>query len=500
MDHRMKEALRKSRIFLIENVIFDVLVDHLVDQDIFSDTMLDYIKAGSDRIEKIRRLLEYLVRRPDTCYMKFLTALTNSGHEHCARRIEENYVQSGPTQVSDPTACAPVLPRPTCATGISDEDVPMPQVYQGYPGGNVPVRMGFPEVSGSMHAFAGSFTSAPVQESSMPGEGEVTPSSASLSSPGEGSSGEMIGVDRMPAGDSMQHSEVSNGQVVMSVYQRHIYSNPAAVYKMDSSPRGLALVINNEHFSSMLPRTGSQRDMENLHVLFKSLGFHVCHEKDKTADEIRALVRSFAEYAPLQEADALVVVILSHGGRNGIIFGKDGAHGKGPAQDYITDEEIRDRFSARNCPLMAHKPKLIIIQACRGANEDVADGVRPFYANNNISNNANQAGSRLGNDGSDIDSNASTASTSRIANMADICLIHSTVQGYVSYRHPINGSPFIQEMTRLFQEKADREHLTDMMTEVNRKLACRQLQEDVRTVPSTTNTLTKKWFLNPPSN
>ncbi|KAL8579807.1 hypothetical protein ACOMHN_059439 [Nucella lapillus] len=74
------------------------------------------------------------------------------------------------------------------------------------------------------------------------------------------------------------------------------------------------------------------------------------------------------------------------------------------------------------------------------------------------------------------------------------------VCGYVSYRHPIDGSPFIQEMTRLFQGKADREHLTDMMIEVNRSLACRQLQEDVRTVPSTTNTLTKKWFLNPPSN
>ena len=46
MEYRKRDALRKSRIFLLENVIFDELVDHVIDQDIFSDNMLEYIKVS----------------------------------------------------------------------------------------------------------------------------------------------------------------------------------------------------------------------------------------------------------------------------------------------------------------------------------------------------------------------------------------------------------------------------------------------------------------------
>ena len=46
MEYQKRDALRKSRIFLLENVIFDELVDHVIDQDIFSDNMLEYIKVS----------------------------------------------------------------------------------------------------------------------------------------------------------------------------------------------------------------------------------------------------------------------------------------------------------------------------------------------------------------------------------------------------------------------------------------------------------------------
>ena len=45
MEFRRREALRMSRIFLLENIVFDVLVDHIIDQDIFTDGMLDYIRV-----------------------------------------------------------------------------------------------------------------------------------------------------------------------------------------------------------------------------------------------------------------------------------------------------------------------------------------------------------------------------------------------------------------------------------------------------------------------
>ena len=46
MEYQKRDALRKSRIFLLDNVIFDELVDHVIVQDIFSDSMLEYIKVS----------------------------------------------------------------------------------------------------------------------------------------------------------------------------------------------------------------------------------------------------------------------------------------------------------------------------------------------------------------------------------------------------------------------------------------------------------------------
>ena len=82
---------------------------------------------------------------------------------------------------------------------------------------------------------------------------------------------------------------------------------------------------------------------------------------------MKALLKSFAQFEPLAQVDSLAVLILSHGGRDGTIFGCDGSATGGSVRSYITDEEIRDIFSAKNCPRMAHKPKLFIIQACRGS-------------------------------------------------------------------------------------------------------------------------------------
>lgn len=53
-----------------------------------------------------------------------------------------------------------------------------------------------------------------------------------------------------------------------------------------------------------------------------------------------------------------VLVIMSHGTENGKIYGTD--------LSCITSEEIEDALSHTNFPAMKGKPKLIIIQACRG--------------------------------------------------------------------------------------------------------------------------------------
>ena len=53
-----------------------------------------------------------------------------------------------------------------------------------------------------------------------------------------------------------------------------------------------------------------------------------------------------------------VLVLMSHGAKNGSIFGYDG--------DAISLTDVRSLLCPENFPNMSGKPKIIIIQACAG--------------------------------------------------------------------------------------------------------------------------------------
>lgn len=494
----MLEALRKSRLYLVLNVEFDTLYDNLIDQDIFSQMTLENIRAGQDRAERVRRMLEHLNRRPGNCYEKFKTALTNSGQEHCSTEIEKHYIKSGPTQASD---CTPgqsdVVWEPSEGNEVSlqlfvgskgHSDVPLQQYFKHTEAMEIsehPFSYGFPETVSSGGSGIG-FSTA-VQESSSVAAGELSIGSGlSVCLPSEYGDVQMeeinISVNDMSATST-------------SAYPEQFRLKPDKVYRMESTPRGMALVINNEKFDRLPSRPGSIKDMNYLHQLFKKLGFHVSHEVNCTAKKMKELLANFSRKRELEPVDSLIVVILSHGGGNGIIYGVDGHSDCGHAapNSYITDDDVRDYFSARKCPQMAGKPKLFIVQACRGKNEDSSGSTTAPPP-------SCDSGNSLHTEGNSMVSSYDSSGSRRSADMADFCLIHSSASGYVAYRHPHTGSPFINTLFDVFCNLAATEHILDIMTEVTRELSNQSLtKDDKRTVPSTTHMLTKKWFFNPPN-
>ena len=58
-----------------------------------------------------------------------------------------------------------------------------------------------------------------------------------------------------------------------------------------------------------------------------------------------------------REAECFVLVIMTHG-THGAIYGVDGKT--------IPIEEIKRQINGENFPAMADKPKVLLIQACRG--------------------------------------------------------------------------------------------------------------------------------------
>lgn len=69
-------------------------------------------------------------------------------------------------------------------------------------------------------------------------------------------------------------------------------------------------------------------------------------------------MNDFAHEQNLRNVDSIAVAILSHGHKNETIYGVDSV--------YIKSLDVFNIFSSQNCPAMYNKPKMVIINACRG--------------------------------------------------------------------------------------------------------------------------------------
>ena len=58
----------------------------------------------------------------------------------------------------------------------------------------------------------------------------------------------------------------------------------------------------------------------------------------------------------------LMVIIMTHGGEEGKLYGSDGKD--------IKVKDVASLFNASNCSVLMDKPKLFVIQACRGGDSD----------------------------------------------------------------------------------------------------------------------------------
>ena len=129
------------------------------------------------------------------------------------------------------------------------------------------------------------------------------------------------------------------------------------IYQMKSKPVGLSIIINNENFKMLLKsRLGTAVDTHSLCNLFSYLGFDNLRHDNKTHIEMRQILNDIAGMDH-NDYDCLIVAILTHGDYGDVLYGTSGA---------ITLQEVIETFSSKRCPTLIGKPKIFIIQACRG--------------------------------------------------------------------------------------------------------------------------------------
>lgn len=134
-------------------------------------------------------------------------------------------------------------------------------------------------------------------------------------------------------------------------------------YPMVNRPRGIALIIGNEHFQGnpdLRDRQGNKKDVEHLRELWQFLNFQVIVRSDLPSEDIYDVLRNISTMDH-GEYDCFVCCLLSHGA-NGGIFGTDSR--------LVEIKDITAMFKGVACPSLASKPKLFFIQACRGQDRD----------------------------------------------------------------------------------------------------------------------------------
>ncbi|CAH8433466.1 unnamed protein product [Schistosoma turkestanicum] len=302
-------------------------------------------------------------------------------------------------------------------------------------------------------------------------------------------------------------------------------------YKMNSTRKGICLIINNMMFwhSDFQNRSGCDMDEKSLEKVFASFNFLVKLLRNLSADEIQVQLEHLGKKTNHHEYDCLVICLMSHG-TIGRIYGVDG--------NSLSIHELTSIFTADNCPSLAGKPKLFFIQACRG--EDYQKGYviqkessemihnKNDFMNheNNTDNNNNNIDHFIQYQSSSINPRLSVSdakfigfkldnllhssmslqqlnNVQLIPTYADFLLSYATVAGFRAQRDPTGGTVYIQALCKRLYNSLQNESILDIVTAVHREVSkqlyketsCQLMktnEEIFLQIPEVRHTLTKK--------
>ncbi|KAM6158572.1 uncharacterized protein ACDL77_023106 [Rhynchocyon petersi] len=212
----------------------------------------------------------------------------------------------------------------------------------------------------------------------------------------------------------------------------------------------LALIICNTEFESLSKRTGAEADINGMELLLQGLGYKVIVKQGLTASDMTAELKAFAVRPEHERSDSTFVVFMSHGIRDGIC----GKNHSEKTRDILDVNTIFQMLNTRNCPKLQDKPKVIIIQACRG--ESRGD----VWLKDSATISANSSSE-------DIDGYEDDA-IRRSHVEKDFIAFYSSTPENVSWRHPTYGSCFISRLIEYLQEHAANCHLQAIFQKVQR--------------------------------
>uniref|UniRef100_A0A3F2Z153 CASPL1 n=1 Tax=Anopheles minimus TaxID=112268 RepID=A0A3F2Z153_9DIPT len=247
--------------------------------------------------------------------------------------------------------------------------------------------------------------------------------------------------------------------------------SPLESYSFHPERAGIVLLINqftfyretNPELIELLParplkdRKGTEVDKNALQNLFTEFGYELILEENVTHHQILQAVQHAVQRIK-QAHCSLIVCLLSHG-QEGKVFGSNSIPVEVKAiQQLMANERLTG------------KPKLLIVQACQGADLQSAVPI-PNHEHDGL------------------DGEERTASV-----FMDFLVAWSTVPGFASIRHIEKGSWFIQELCEKLRQLYESEHIMDILTAVINDVASKRGYGNECMVPIVQSTLSKKLY------
>uniref|UniRef100_A0A667XVI7 Caspase a n=1 Tax=Myripristis murdjan TaxID=586833 RepID=A0A667XVI7_9TELE len=238
-------------------------------------------------------------------------------------------------------------------------------------------------------------------------------------------------------------------------FKTHIQRTDKLAYPVmpKSNRTRVALLINVRNFvNKKWIREGSEKDDAAMVTLLTALGYRVVRPETGepmkyTGEDIDKAVKDFAQLPDLSQTDSVFVVIMSHG-IMGAVYGSRGkAVNPNEKDDLFPIDNIFEYLNAKNCPALRDKPKVIIIQACRGGDSLI------FVIETNPGKCLSRSMKLIEDD-------------IKVHIEKDFITFLSYTPGNVSWRDPDFGSPFIQYLVEVFNTFSHKDHLEKLFTQV----------------------------------
>ncbi|XP_036616404.1 caspase-14-like [Trichosurus vulpecula] len=240
-------------------------------------------------------------------------------------------------------------------------------------------------------------------------------------------------VDYVNQCQMLQSGEKVRVSITALKRQYENYGDKMEYYNMDQIRKAFVMCVKTG-------RPGAEQDRRRIINWLKECRFEyvLCIDPDK--EELMKKLTEFRDgiNGIKDDVSCCLLTLMAHGGKGFI---------KTVLDERVILSDIFEMFNNENCPGLQGKPKIFVIQACRGDRID---------------------GGVVQTDSEEVELNESEKK--RLPTSSDYYIVYSTQEDHVALRHPKRGAVMIQAIDEVFRQGGKKLHVVDFFTRVNNRV------------------------------